>query len=474
MPHTNPSVTKHRHQAQKLPPVAGGNLLSKHKVLGFVGYLAAVLVLILVTRGEDRSPTPENSQQEKYLRILSPDFWYEHAVGEPEHPADYVSVIMVGKEMPRRIGEGTVSGPNEIAPACKRRIYIAELLKALSSFAPKVVVLDMWFDPEACSVADSQALWDELDQFSTQVPVVSGLGAYNHSEIQWAWPAEFADVSNRKPGLSPTELVLKPRTCPIHADNASITEGVVTLNSDNRKIALGWPAYDSFVTVGEPGQPRRIDSLSIAGVRAYDPKGAILKKVDALAPDGSAKVSSELHPYTSFLREENLPITRAIDVICSAPNDDSWRSECGKIKRLSLDPKKMFGRKIVLVGLTGVSDDVHQSLVGNVPGVILQANYIESLLQNRIYKPLPKKWQIVTGIGWLAVVFWVSWRFARHPLLALFFSLIAVIIPAYLIRLFILHFHYYADLLVPLILAAFVLNFTRWIERFLTHGEETL
>jgi len=42
-----------------------------------------------------------------------------------------------------------------------------------------------------------------------------------------------------------------------------------------------------------------------------------------------------------------------------------------------------------------------------VPGVILQANYIESLLssRNRVYKPLPLWADLVVGAVWLGAVF---------------------------------------------------------------------
>lgn len=49
----------------------------------------------------------------------------------------------------------------------------------------------------------------------------------------------------------------------------------------------------------------------------------------------------------------------------------------------------MFTDKIVVVGIAGLGSDLHQTVLGKVPGVILQANYIESLLSDRMFKPLP-------------------------------------------------------------------------------------
>jgi CHASE2 domain-containing sensor protein len=73
---------------------------------------------------------------------------------------------------------------------------------------------------------------------------------------------------------------------------------------------------------------------------------------------------------------------------------------------------------------------VHPSLIGTVPGVILQANYIESLLTGRVFSPVPTRVQIVMGAIWLLFIVWVSWRFESSPGLALAFSVLAAIIPA--------------------------------------------
>lgn len=462
----NPSAQRHQQPAKKLRLDAG-----RKKLPSLVGHFVAFLILVFASLAENKPSTPENTQEQGYHKIFSPNFWYEEAVGKPQPPARYVTVIMLGTDIPGTIEKASLSGSREIQSACKRRIYIAQLLKALSKFAPKVVVLDMWFDPANCPQSDSPVLWDELDQFSSQIPIVSGIGSYNPSEMLSSMPAEYADAKNRKPGLKPTELVLAPRIEPGHPLNAKITEGVVEMNADYRKIPLSWPVYDTFASVGLPGQPYRVDSLAVAGVRAFDPTSAILGRVGALKADGAGNVSTELHPYTSFLRVEDFPVIRAIDVVCSGTVDDFWQGECDSIGRRSLNPQMVFEGRIVLVGIENVKDDTHQSLLGNVPGVMLQANFIESLLQGRVYKPLATTWQITIGIAWIFVVSWMTWRFASHPSVAFLLSLATVIVSAYLIRLAFAHFHYYADLIVPLILATLVLNITRWIESFLAHPE---
>jgi CHASE2 domain-containing sensor protein len=43
--------------------------------------------------------------------------------------------------------------------------------------------------------------------------------------------------------------------------------------------------------------------------------------------------------------------------------------------------------KIVLIGENFVGMDAHPSVVGKIPGLYLQANYIEALLDDRYYRP---------------------------------------------------------------------------------------
>jgi hypothetical protein len=430
-------------------------------------------VLILIGMAGDKDPRPETSPARGLSTALSADFWYEQTVGKPHPPARYVSVITVGRDMPTSALIASNPKSNEtLSVNCRRRIYLAELFKALSRLSPKVVVVDMWLDPQACSDTEStKTLLVELDQFSQQVPVVFGIGAYDYGELLSRWPAEFAEISNRTPGFKTAELISMPTTRPMLSNSRNITEGLVELNSDSRKIPLSWRIYDDFASVGQPGQPRRLDTISVAAVRALDPGRAVLKSVGALRPDGSPIPSVELHPYTSLLREDEIPIARSIDVICDRPTNDLWKNVCQTFPTYKSDSAGLTGR-VVLIGQAGIGGDVHSSFIGNVPGVILQANYIESLLDGRVYRPVPNVYQDTIGAIWLLAIFWILWRLRDHPMLALLLSLLAAIVPTYLIHLLVLNFHYYTQALFPLIIATLVINIERQIERVIARQEE--
>jgi hypothetical protein len=444
-----------------------------------LAYIFAVMVLILMREAENGSPVPENSAPEEYFMFFSPNFVYERLVGIPQSPAKHVAVIIIGKDTPKTTVEPTVSKrkeiaakPKEVSLACKRRLYIARLLNVLAAFVPKVVVLDMWFEPDSCSDLDSQTLWNELDSISKKIPVVSGIGSYNLSEILSNWPAELAGVTRRQSKIQPTELVSIRAINPVHSSSGKIIEGVVELDSDSRKIPLSWPVYESFATVGTSAQPRRIDSLSIAAVRAVDPQSPILARVGALDVHGSQLTSPDPFPYTSFLREEDLPIFRADEVICSSSlAANTVREECHSTNAGGPDFKMLFNGKVVLIGFAGFGPDVHKSLIGNVPGVVLQANYVESLLENRVYNPIPTPYQILIWIVWLGILFSIPLMISRSGWV-LCSLLVAIILPTFLIHLFVMHFRYYTPLLPTLILAGVGLLISRQIEKVLAKNEE--
>jgi CHASE2 domain len=455
-------------RASKASPHHSSQSSVRKKPLPFLSYLIAISVLIFLSTAEDKSPRPENSSDEGLLRFLSRDYWYEVALGRPRDHAQHVAVITIGSDVPSGLQREATAIDTELSPGCKRRLYEAAVLRALSAFHPRVIVVDMWLDPKGCTVnGATDVLLNEIGRVN--VPLVFGLGTFDPAALIKEFPAEFVQARNRQPPLKPTELVLMPIVHPIRSVTNSLSEGTVELNSDNRKIPLSWPVYDNFQSVGKLGQPKRLDSLAVAAVRAFDHNNKTLKRIGALRPDGSPEPSAELHPYTSFLPIEALPTYRALDVVCSNPIGTFWKDNCPSLGTNSIGP---LDEKIVLVGLAGVGGDVHQSAIGNVPGVVLQANYVESLLDGRVFKPVPVIYEIIVGILWLAVIFWIPLQFLSYPGLALVFSLAVGLITALLALGAISQFRFYPERLIPLILIAFLLNITRQIERWISHREE--
>jgi CHASE2 domain-containing sensor protein len=484
---------------QTRPPIVPGTPVSGIPpwLRNLIAYLVGFAVLVGMTLIEHGPAQPADAGEGEHREFWSPDFWYERVVGAPDPRDRHVTVITIGKDMKKDLplgvkpetnpkGKTTTnakSAEHEVAAnvkaakaetaalpdACRRRIYLSELLKALASFYPKVVVLDIWLDPELCSEKGiTRSLSDQLGQFSRQAPIVLGVPSRNAADLRAESPAELAYMANRKPPLRSTELVLMPVTDLSQQPGGRVTVAVVRRDLDARRIPLSWPVYDGFPDVGSGVQPKRKDTLSVAAVRAFDPHHPILRTIDALNADGSWKTSTDSYPYTSLLREDQFPIERAIDVICSSSLDESWRTACARTQVFNVTPD-MFRDKIVVIGIVGLGSDIHQTVLGRVPGVILQANYIESLLSNRVYKALPLWTDLLGGAIWLGAVFTIAFRFRSHPILALTFSLLATIVPAYLVLKVLIWSGYYTELLIPLAIAAVVTNITVQFHHFLIH-----
>ena len=360
-------------------------------------YFFACFSLVYIELAKDRASTPEDSQDAEYLKTLSPDFWYEKLMAKPEPPAKYIAVIVVGNDVPTIVD----TAEKEPAFACRRRLFLAELLMALSQLSPRVVVLDMWFNPQACSDIESRPLWNALNCLSERVPVVRGLGSYSLDDVVSLLPTYASTLDRSGRFLRPTELVLMPTQSPPFDSNSKISEGVVQLDANPRCIPLSWPVYDELEIAGEPGKLHRLDSLSVAAVRAVDPVAAVLARFGALNPDSSAKASAELPPHARLLPEEDIPIAQAIDIVCLKPRNKLWETTCHSLGAGSRNRQIEIAGRVVLIGAAGSRDDVHKSQIGNVPGVVLQAEFVESLLQNRVYKSIPFAYQVALGLAWV-------------------------------------------------------------------------
>jgi CHASE2 domain-containing sensor protein len=106
--------------------------------------------------------------------------------------------------------------------------------------------------------------------------------------------------------------------------------------------------------------------------------------------------------------------------------------------------------RVAVVGQVWPGQDVHESVIGAVPGVVLQANYIESLLDQRIFKPLDPWLQLLIGAVWLLLIAAPAFLWGEQPLMAVPLCLVAAIAPAWFMEAIVVaRLHYYTELLFP-------------------------
>lgn len=188
--------------------------------------------------------------------------------------------------------------------------------------------------------------------------------------------------------------------------------------------------------------------------KEYRDTGETIRKVDELEKQNT-------NPYTSFLDEQQFVIRSAMDFVCGESDDRKQWQDCrhGKVD--------LGGLKfpIVVIGRIDPSTDTHQSVVGNVPGIILQANYIESLVDGRVFKPLEIGWQIVLIGLWLWMLGYIAWRSHKRILVAFAVSLVAIFAFLSVVEVVVvLLFRRYTDALFPALFAAVIINFGQLVE----------
>jgi CHASE2 domain-containing sensor protein len=114
----------------------------------------------------------------------------------------------------------------------------------------------------------------------------------------------------------------------------------------------------------------------------------------------------------------------ARDLVCSAPGDPGWRAceDAGLSKKL----RSLADGRVVIIGEDVTDADRHDTVVGGLPGYMLQANYIESLLDDRLIRPVPEGLNMMAGLRFFAAFEYIAWRYHERRIYP--FSWIAVLI----------------------------------------------
>ncbi|MBV9624206.1 MAG: CHASE2 domain-containing protein [Acidobacteria bacterium] len=268
-----------------------------------------------------------------------------------------------------------------------QRAFMASLLRTIARAHPAGIAIDKWYAQSSCPAGDlgTKKLQCALAEISTDVSIVLGAKAENERDIERRSRPLLSELKRK--GFRSYELLGEARL-PLGEDPAlpNVRYGILTLDYDVRKIPLSWPVYASEQDVGKPGQPAFLPSLSLVAAQEHDP---------------SAAKDLTRNPFTGFLNETELNPYSAIDLICgpgAAPSSD-WRTcQPGQVDRQALADLKSH---LVIVGEDNPNgDDFFETPTGQMPGVLLQANYIESMLDDRYLR---------SGRDWLIWVLSGTW-----------------------------------------------------------------
>jgi hypothetical protein len=327
---------------------------------------------------------------------------------------------------------------------CEQRWYIAKLIEALEASGASEVVVDKFFGPSSCAQDDAgtAALLSALQK--SKVPVIVGRATHTpksgdprSSCLILSESLDFGD-----------KIGVDGRLTEIPA----VVAGLTRLNADVRKIPMNWSCYasDAEFSSGATPTDTRVGTLSWVAASSFDTGLKSEPRLLQLREEG-------FHPFTSFIDPASMSRASALSVLCRSSVKDEVASRY-KINCAQYPPgDAQFGGRIAVIGEDVEGSDQHNLFGGNVSGVYLQANYIESLLDDRFLKPLDTFWDYFGLLLWLTFLYLIFWV---QPEIALSISIVVALLIRFLLTQLLLYKGLYPQITVLDIgLAALILKY---------------
>src|ERR1019366_5923295 len=388
------------------------------------------------------------------------DQWDEMLTRECDRPSLaarmwYQRICTIGHRKPRPHSVRLVVISPETVPAvsnkCEGREFMAVLLRRLAASSPSLIVIDIDYSSQFCaeSSTDRQASEDlkqAVEDVSKTVPIVIGQWSDTEQELEDRREKDLLRLL-KEAGIrmKANEMVLSSNL--VAADGSSVKYGLLRMDCDNRRIPLFWSGYErkeaSFV------KRERVPSLALTAALVNDPE---------TATQLAELWSKNKHPFTSFLPESAFKPISSASLICGSIGDNFRNCPAQDNRELGLRGK------VLIVGHL-VGDD-HENVLGKkIPGVVLQANYLESLLDDRYFRSLNFVVEIALTIVCFVIVELI-FRFSASPLFGLLYSAAFVILLWGICYIVVLALGYFIARWIPTsvaVIASFTSSLKHWL-----------
>ena len=327
-------------------------------------FIAHFTIACLLTYGLERwlhYAVEESGQSHNFLTqslFELASFYHRVVTASPRKPTPrFTSLVTLSERAsPRGINMTNI---------CYERQFLGELLKSLSNAHPNVVMIDKYFGPSACSDGDSDPGTRNL---------FDGVQALCRSHATVIVGRKVNDEARTK-----TERLVYPLdpTLAFNFPMACVAEGVLNMDLDLRRVVLWWPNVGPVSNSQLPPP-----TVALAAATAASPMFLGTGRLASWTPNSPS-------PYVSFVQSGQFDAYNmaARDLVCKANGPQDWRA-CSDDE---IGPKirSLIQGRVVVIGEDFPEVDRHETVVGNLPGYILQANYIESLLDDRLIRPMP-------------------------------------------------------------------------------------
>lgn len=406
-----------------------------NRVFRWAGYICIALVAVALEEGGElrRSLGLSEATNEE----IAPSIMYQRFItaGYRKPRSHFVSPVVMSR---------TYDPPDVFNNICEKREFEAALLNRIKELSPALVVLDFWYSPQSCKTGQdaqrSDSLKRAVSEVSNHIPVVIGLGSHTKAEFEMAKDPDLQEME--KLGFRARDQVLDQNA---NFSGQNISYGLVRVDTDTTGIPIFWNVYRSKDVLRAKGKPERLPALSFAAATLRDAQVVtILDKINR----------ADEHPVTTFIEESDLHPVRAIDLLCGGqiPADADWRT-CNP-PDLRTDPRFQRLKMGQIILLCENSDlDQHNSVIGKVPGYVLQANYIEGLLDDRLFRRIPAIIELILILLGAAAIVIIFEYFPDFPksLVALGASYLFVVIIAAICNLLAMYFGWFIAFWFPLL-----------------------
>ena len=194
----------------------------------------------------------------------------------------------------------------------------------------------------------------------------------------------------------------------LFGDLLDLRDAIVNIDRDTRKLPLKWQVFRSKDDLDHDRAMVWRETLALTAAQAYE-KG----KFEAEHPHLAKLLDPVRDPYISFFDMDQFKPFQFLAgfVLCGRdvkPGEDATAC-AGSPSELAA-----LSGKIVVIGEISRDQDVQTTVVGRIPGVYLQANFIEALLDDRYYEGFPALNYVIgflflAGVETILVVFGDSW-----------------------------------------------------------------
>ena len=295
---------------------------------------------------------------------------------------------------------------------CEQRWYLARLVPQLADAGATAIVFDKFFGPDSCDKSDEGTSNLICAVQRSRAPVVVGV----ESHVPQVDPKNVCLILSGSLNFGD-----KRDANGTPEAQSAVKEGITRLNSDPRKIPLNWFSYQDDMAFDTGKEPTDTGTLSSVAATLVDK--------DLQNESGLVQLrATAQHPFSSFISPDALSRADALSILCTSP------AKAEIVARYNVDCAKhppsdaeIRGR-VVVIGEDVPGRDRHTLLGNDVAGVYLQANYIESLLDDRYLRPFGAGWNLALLALWVVFLYLVFWI---QPEVALVISLVVGLLVRY-------------------------------------------